>query len=155
MKPTDHTPVQRPTLLVVESDVLVRQPIAEYLRECGYKVLEARNTDEALLIIDAWATTPDIALVEAQAPGRLDGFGLAKWIRENRRGTRVILSGTTANQAKEAGDLCEKGPHLAKPYDPQLLLGRIKRALAARDRPVRPGPKGSLRWLAKARTGTD
>ena len=60
MKPTDHTPGKRPTLLIVESDILVRHPIAEYLRECGYKVLEAGNTDEALFIIDAWATTPDI-----------------------------------------------------------------------------------------------
>ena len=36
---------------MVESDVLVRQPIAEYLRQCGYKVIEARDTDEALLIL--------------------------------------------------------------------------------------------------------
>jgi DNA-binding response OmpR family regulator len=29
-----------PCILMVEPDVLVRQPIAEYLRECGFKVVE-------------------------------------------------------------------------------------------------------------------
>ena len=111
-------------------------------------MLEAGNTDEALLIINAWTTTPDIVLADAQAQGRLDGFGLAKWIRENRRGIKVILSGTVANQAKEAGELCEQGPRLSKPYDPQQLIDRIKRALAVRDRPSRPRPKGSIKQPA-------
>ena len=31
------------TLLLVEPDVLVRFAIADYLRECGYKVLEGRR----------------------------------------------------------------------------------------------------------------
>jgi DNA-binding response OmpR family regulator len=153
MTAADLPPAERATLLIVESDVLIRQPIAEYLWECGYKVLEAGNTDEALLIINAWATTPEIALANAQAPGTLDGFGLAKWIRVNRPGIRAILSGTVANQAKEAGDLCEEGPHLMKPYDPQHLLDRIKRALAGRERSNKPGPQASLKRSAQSRTG--
>ena len=32
---------QRGTVLLAEGDVLVRMPIAEYLRDCGYKVVEA------------------------------------------------------------------------------------------------------------------
>jgi DNA-binding response OmpR family regulator len=126
------SPTERQTVLVVEADVLIRRPIAEYLRGCGYLVLEAENTDEALAIIKERVTTVDIVLADAQAPGTLDGFGLAKWIRENNRGTRVILSGTVAKQAKEAAHLCEQGPHSAKPYDPQQLVDRIKRGLAAR-----------------------
>jgi DNA-binding response OmpR family regulator len=133
MKAAGLPPAERPTLLMVESDVLVRQPIAEYLRECGYVVLETANTDEAVIIIKE-TTTVDIVLADAQAPGKLDGFGLAKWIRVSHRRIKVILSGTVAKQAKEAGDLCEEGPHLMKPYHPQHLADRIKRALAERDR---------------------
>ena len=73
-----------PYILMVEPDVLVRQPIAEYLRECGYKVVETGNTDEALLIANAGTMTIDVVLADAQAPGKLDGFGLARWMRENR-----------------------------------------------------------------------
>jgi DNA-binding response OmpR family regulator len=35
------------TILVVERDILVRQPLAQYLRDCGYRVLEAVNAVEA------------------------------------------------------------------------------------------------------------
>ncbi len=78
--------------------------------------------------------TIDIVLADAQAPGKLGGFGLARWMRENRPNAKVILAGTAANKAKEAGDLCEEGPFLSKPYDPQLLVDSIKRAIATRDR---------------------
>ena len=33
---------------IVEDEVLVRMPIAQYLRDCGYKVVEAVNADEAI-----------------------------------------------------------------------------------------------------------
>jgi CheY-like chemotaxis protein len=127
-----------PYILMVEPDVLVRQPIAEYLRECGYKVVETGNTDEALLVVNAGMMTIDVVLADAQAPGKLDGFGLARWMRQNRPSVKVILAGTVANEAKEAGDLCEEGPFLSKPYDPQLLLDRIKRAIATRGRINKP-----------------
>jgi DNA-binding response OmpR family regulator len=38
-------------ILVVEPDLAVRQPLAQYLRECGYKVFEAVDTDEATSIL--------------------------------------------------------------------------------------------------------
>ena len=119
---------------MVEPDILVRQPIAEYLRNCGYKVIEAEKTDEALLILTTGGIRVDIVFAAVQAPGKLDGFGLARWIRENRSRVKVILAGTVATEAKEAASLCEEGPHLMKPYDPQHLVRQIKRALAARDR---------------------
>jgi DNA-binding NtrC family response regulator len=93
--------------------------------------MESGNT---LLILNAGAMTVEVVLADARAPGKLDGFALAHWLEENRPGTHVVLAGTIASQAKKAADLCEDGPHLSKPYDPQLLVDRIKRALAARDR---------------------
>ena len=47
---TDRPDVQQ-TILVVEDEVLVRMPIAQYLRDCGYKVIEAVNADEAITVL--------------------------------------------------------------------------------------------------------
>jgi CheY-like chemotaxis protein len=138
MKPAYPKSLDRPTVLMVESDVLIRQPVAEYLRECGYRVVECGNVDEVLLILGAEVAEIDVVFADAQAPGRLDGFGLARQLRRDRPEVKVILAGTIANQAKEAADLCEEGPQLSKPYDPQLLVDRIRRALAARDRGQKP-----------------
>ena len=35
-------------LIVADADVLIRNALAEYLRNCGYKVFEAATADEAV-----------------------------------------------------------------------------------------------------------
>ena len=41
------------TILVVDDEVLIRMPISEYLRDCGYRVVEAVNGDEAIAVLTA------------------------------------------------------------------------------------------------------
>jgi CheY-like chemotaxis protein len=69
------------TVLVVEDDVLIRMPIAQYLRDCGYKVIEAANGDEAMAVLSHKETVVDVVFTDIEMPGALDGFGLAKWTR--------------------------------------------------------------------------
>ena len=40
-------------ILVVENDVLIRMPLAEYLRERGYRVFEAADVAEAKAVLNA------------------------------------------------------------------------------------------------------
>ena len=47
----------------------------------------------------------------------------------------MILAGTAERAANAAAELCEDGPMLMKPYDPQIVLDHIKQLLAARARP--------------------
>ena len=64
-------------------------------------------------------------------PGSVDGFGLAKWIREHRPGLNVLLAGTVPRAVENAEELCEQGP-VPKPYEAQIVHNHIKRLLAAR-----------------------
>jgi hypothetical protein len=70
-------------------------------------------------------------------PGAVDGFGLAKWIRQQRPGLDVLLAGTVPRAVRNAKDLCEQGP-LPKPYDVRLVHDHILRLLAARKSAGRP-----------------
>jgi DNA-binding NtrC family response regulator len=119
------------TILVVEDDVLVRMPIAQYLRDCGYKVIEAANADEAMTVLLHSDTTVDVVFSDIEMPGSVDGFGLAKWIRENRPGLDVLLAGTVSRAVESAKSLCEQGP-IPKPYEAQIVHNHIRRLLAAR-----------------------
>lgn len=123
----------QPCVLLVEPDILVRHPLAQYLRDCGYEVAEAVDATEAHQIVEARPTTIDVVLVEAQRSGPA-GFGLAAWLRAEHPGIRVLLAGSIAKAAATAGDLCDEGPTLTKPYDHQLVLDEIRRLLAARAR---------------------
>src|ERR1700761_5470636 len=92
------------TVLVVDDEVLVRMVIAAYLRDCGYRVIEAANADEAMLVIEHdEARTIGVVLSDVAMPGDLDGFGLAQWVRRERPGCDVILAGTPARAAEAAG----------------------------------------------------
>jgi DNA-binding response OmpR family regulator len=118
-------------LVLVEVDILVRHPLAEYLRECGYQVLEASNADEARSILKSGSWVIDVVLTDANIPGE-SGFALAGWLRREHPNIKVVLAGNVATAAEKAGDLCEEGPQLSKPYDHQLVLNHIRRLLATR-----------------------
>lgn len=124
----------------MESDVLVRKPLAEYLRDCGYKVVEALNTDEAVDLLTTGNPAIGIVLADVSSPGKVDGFGLAQWIRSKGIDAKIILAGNVQKAAAKAQDLCEDGPLLSKPYDHSLLLNRIKSEVAARARNGKPEP---------------
>ena len=125
----DNAPSDTPdTVLVVEGDVMARLGLAEYLRHCGYRVIEAASGAEAITLLSA---TPKIdigvVLSVVELDERMDGFSLARWVRANRPGVEVALAGSIVKAAKTAGDLCEEGPHLRKPYEPEQVVEWIKK----------------------------
>ena len=122
-----------PCVLLVDAEDLVRAPLAQYLRECGYRVLEAIDSDEAQRLFSEGSQTVDIVLADIQTLGG-SGFAFAAWVRKNKPGVTVLLAGTIAAAARKAGELCEDEPPIRKPYDHQLVLDRIRRLLAERDR---------------------
>ena len=76
----------------------------------------------------------NVAFSDITMPGNLDGFGLAQWIRRERPEVKVVLSSGVARSAKTAGELCEAGPMLAKPYAHADLERRIRALLASHDK---------------------
>jgi DNA-binding NtrC family response regulator len=121
------------TVLVVDDEVLVRMVIAAYLRDCGYRVIEAASAEEARLVIEQdEEAAVNVVLSGVAITGDQGGFALAQWIRSRRPGCQVVLAGTPARAAQAAGDICEQGPMLGKPYEPQQVLDRIRRLLARR-----------------------
>jgi hypothetical protein len=64
----------------------------------------------------------------------MSGFALSQWARTLRPGLEVVLAGTMERAAEAAAELCEDNPLLKKPYDPQIVVDRIKQLLAARKR---------------------
>lgn len=119
------------TILVVEDEPIIRLSAAEYLEECGYKVLQAGNAAEALAML---ARNPDIAVVftDVRMPGKLDGLDLAKWIIQNM--PRVVVMIASGDAAKEAlmQQLCSAHA-FSKPYKLEDVSSKIRELLAARD----------------------
>ncbi len=97
--------------------------IASYLRDCGYKILEGVSAADVMAVLGSGQKI-DVVFSEVQLCGNVDGFGLARWIRERYPDVDVILTTGTRRAADKASDLCEEGP-LEKPYHPQEIVRRI------------------------------
>jgi DNA-binding response OmpR family regulator len=115
------------TLLIVDSDILARYQVCSYLRECGFKVIEAVNAEEAMSILMEPALTVDSVLSDVDLSGPMDGLALAQWMRREKPELPIILAATPA---RAAADLSGAGPLLMKPSDQRILLDRITRSLS-------------------------
>ena len=74
------------TVLVVEGDVLLRLSISAYLRDCGYKVIEAADAEEAVLVLKQPKLDVDVLFSESRCRARWTVSALAQWTRANRPG---------------------------------------------------------------------
>lgn len=117
------------TILVVEDEVLIRLPVADYLRDCGYRVLEASTAEEAQAILGAGEPIEVLFSDIDLGPG-MNGFMLASWARRTYPNIRIVLTSGVTRMAQEAGDLCD-GPFVQKPYAYSTLAEHIRRLLAA------------------------
>ena len=116
-------------ILVVDGDVLVRHAISDYLRSCGYTVIEAASTDEAGIVLRDDTFPVDAVLCDAEAPGERNPFQLRAWAREHRQDVQIALAGNIEAAANKAAEFCEQGPHLSRPYDPQSVVEYVRRLL--------------------------
>lgn len=119
------------TVLVAEEDVLVRMVVSDYLRGCGYRVVEVRSADEALDVLRDAATRIDVVLCGISIGGDIDSFGLAAWLAANRDDIDIVLAGSIPRAVQAASDLCDDAGR-PKPYEPGAVVERIRRLRSAR-----------------------
>jgi CheY-like chemotaxis protein len=128
------SPTNQETVLIAEPDVLARMVLAEYLRECGYAVMEAGSAEDVLTVLRSLQKI-DVLLLNSQI-SEGEGFGVAREVRQSHPGIDIILTFGVAKSAEKASEICDEGP-LGRPYHPQQIVNRIRRLRAGRrlDRP--------------------
>lgn len=103
----------RPVVLVVEDEHLIRLQAASMIEEAGYDVVEARNADEAIAILE---TRNDIQIVftDVEMPGSMDGLRLAHAVRNRWPPIQLIV--TSGRHYVGPADLPLRGQFVPKPY---------------------------------------
>ena len=134
------------TVLVADDDVLVRIAVSEYLRACGFRVIEASGGLEAKTVLQHG---PEIHLLfaDARLAGNDNGFALAQWARRHRPGLGVILSAGLTRKAEAAARLCSRNQ--SPPPPASHLRERIEGMRARHGRrigaPRRNAPRAAYR----------
>jgi signal transduction histidine kinase/DNA-binding response OmpR family regulator len=168
----------RPTVLIVEDNVLVARDLEARLHSLGYPVVGIAGTgaDAVRLAVE---TRPDLTLMDVVLPGGMDGVAAAAEIRRRTASSVIYLTGYADLTTIERARTTEPAGFLVKPFsEPELVanletagyrhlmrdrLRRVERWLAAAtdesiDASVAAGPDGTVNAVspaAAAMTGWD
>lgn len=122
---------RKPSVLIVEDEPMIRLALSDYLQDCGYNVLSVGNAAEAVEAIKSKSFSIDVVLTDVRMPGEMDGFALARWIRQHKPGLPVLITTGDRIKAETVTELCDKNPIIEKPHDFKQVLARIRGAIAA------------------------
>jgi len=119
------------TILVAEDEPLVASIVKNTLRSQGYTILSAEDGVQALELAAAHNGPIDLLFTDVVMP-RMGGVELAGRLRRARPGVRVLFSsGYTGGALMQRGALIDEDEFLQKPYAPEALIARVRRALDA------------------------
>lgn len=118
------------TLLLADDSVTIQRVIELTFADEDVNVVAVSDGDEAIAVLDK--APPDIVLADVGMPGR-NGYEVAQHIRDTPRLAHipvVLLTGAfePIDQAKASAAGCDGV--LAKPFEPQLVIGRVKELLS-------------------------
>jgi two-component system, cell cycle sensor histidine kinase and response regulator CckA len=127
--PAQETPAGRgETVLLVEDEDAVRMAARKALSRSGFKVVEARNGEEALR---RWRerTTVDLVVSDLVMP-EMGGRELATLLRQEAPRLKVLFtSGYTDDAGIRQGALAPGMGFLSKPFTPEALVRKAREML--------------------------
>jgi CheY-like chemotaxis protein len=113
-------------VLIVDDDIETLSAERQLLAESGFRVVEARDGEEALRVVQQ--DPPAVVVLDVQMPG-MDGPSFAQELRMALRHVPLVIITGVADPRHEA-DRCNAEAYLAKPFDAQEFVSVVRRFAA-------------------------
>ncbi len=117
---------QRPHIAVVDDHQDIRELVARYLGQHGFRVSTADGADAFRRLLERGL--PDLAVLDIMMPGE-DGLALCRQLRTTSRLPIIFLTAMAEDTDRIIGLELGGDDYLAKPFNPRELLARIKAVL--------------------------
>lgn len=131
-------------ILIVDDARDIREPLGRFLRREGYRVRLAASADEARAILAE--AVIHLVVLDIMMPGE-DGLSLCAAISGDKGPPVILLTARVEESAVITGLDLGADDYVTKPFNPQLLLARI-RSVMRRNPRVHPGPRMGRRAFA-------
>ena len=115
------------TILVVDDNRLVLATLTDGLTQAGYRVIDADNGDDAILL--AREHKPDLALLDIRMEGK-SGFDVAQYLRTQCRMPFMFLSAFSDEETVAQVEALGAVAYLVKPLDIRQIVPAVEAAFA-------------------------
>jgi two-component system, OmpR family, response regulator len=120
------TDTDSPTVLLVDDEAALREPLADYLVRQGFTVVQAASaTDARTRLRDL---IPNIVLLDIMMPGE-DGLSLCRHLVEAREIPVIFLTARGEATDRIVGLEIGADDYVVKPFEPRELVARIRSVL--------------------------
>src|SRR3977135_1357710 len=80
----------KPTVLIVEDEMMLRMRAVDIVEDAGFTPLEAVNADDALALLESRSDI-ELLFTDIQMPGSMNGLKLAHAVHERWPSIKIIL----------------------------------------------------------------
>ena len=129
------------TIVVVEDDPNIADLLDMYLRQAGYRVIQADTGERGLAAIDR--ERPKLAILDVGLPGIMDGLDVCRAIRAKSQLPVLMLTARDGEIDRVLGLELGADDYVTKPFSPRELVARVKAVLRRAEGPAK-GEKPEL-----------
>ena len=121
------------TLLLVEDESAVRHPASEFLKKCGYTVIEARDGLQAIEAAGKYSGKIDLMVTDVVMPG-MSGGQVAELLADSRREMKVLFVSGYAERVVQNHQILDAHTNfLQKPFALASLARKIREVLSKKE----------------------
>jgi DNA-binding response OmpR family regulator len=122
MSGTDHG-----TIVVVEDDANIADLLDMYLRQAGFRVIQAGTGEAGLAAIER--ERPKLVILDVGLPGQLDGLDVCRAVRSKSDVPVLFLTARDSEIDRVLGLEMGADDYITKPFSPREMVARVKAVL--------------------------
>ena len=115
-------------ILVVDDELRMRKLIKDFLAVKSYKIIEAKDGEEALDIFEENKERIQLILLDVMMP-KIDGWTVLRKVRQESKVPVIMLTARGEEQDELFGFELGVDEYISKPFSPKILVARIEAIL--------------------------
>jgi DNA-binding NtrC family response regulator len=121
---------ERPRVLLVEDEPMLRLVAADCFEHAGFIVVEAGHAQQAMDFFNSGGPKIDLVFTDVRMPGAMDGLALASWVIKHHPETPVFVTSGHLGDDRTHADLMDVHRYFPKPYCLEQVVECIHATLA-------------------------
>ena len=115
-------------ILIVDDETRMRKLIKDFLVAKNFKIIEAKNGEEALEVFEINKDKINLVLLDVMMP-KIDGWTVLRKIRQESQVPVIMLTARGEEQDELFGFELGVDEYMSKPFSPKILVARIQAIL--------------------------